>query len=601
MAQIIAADVARLENSTIDAVMPALLAARDELRAGLAEWLAKTNGNATFSAQDLRRGLVSINAALAAIGQMRPDLQTELLAAMHEGGSMASGHLREELARFGARFGESIRPTQISTAAIVARAKHEIIPRIRTSSARYVKAVREDMRHQLAIGLAKGETFTQMTNRLRRLGGPRGLVALRGVKGDPGAHIEEIAEGLFNRYRHWAERVVRTEVINAYNVEHIAAIDELNDDLREDGDESLYLKWDSSPDKRICPLCRSLDGRVSRVGKEFTAGIKQPPAHPNCRCVVVAWHPSWGDIEGEHKPTSSAPGVKMPTPAKQKRSRKILSEEEKKQKAALRAIAAEKKRPMADTFHPNMTDPNGIATPARKQRFEDGLERVLGKRVPIEEISHGFAVPDAFEARLHDMHDRHGNPMVEWKLYDKATGTFAGNLIRDFGTERGQPYVHHALLKIEPAFQKAHIADTVNGNALRRYEKWGVKRIDVTAAWAGRYVWARTGFRFKYPDEILRQFERYVHRQPQLASQKVELMTIAREYVKEPHKLAAWDLNSQQFPDEYNKGGKTAHFGKAFLLSSGVDMWDGYMNINRSDRGYLTAIARASVAPKKGP
>jgi hypothetical protein len=78
-------------------------------------------------------------------------------------------------------------------------------------------------------------------------------------------------------------------------------------------------------------------------------------------------------------------------------------------------------------------------------------------------------------------------------------------------------------------------------------------------------------------------------------------MTIAREYVKNPQKLAAWDLEGQQFPDEYNKGGKTAHFGKAFLLSRGVDMWDGYMNIDRKDPGYLTAITRANVAQKKKP
>lgn len=591
MAHVIAADVARLEDKTIDAVLPALLEAREELRAGLAEWLGKVDGDKTFAAQDLRRGLASIDAALEAIGQMRPDLQQQLGAATTAGAHLAASHIREELTRFGAKFGESIRPTQISTAAIVARAKHEIIPRIRTSSARYVQAVREDMRHQLALGLAKGETFTQMTNRLRRLGGPRGLVALRGVKGDPGAYVEDIAEGLFNRYRHWAERIVRTEVINAYNVEHVAGIEELNEDLKEDGDDELYLKWDASPDKRICPLCRSLDGRVTKVGKPFMTGIDQPPAHPNCRCVVVAWHPSWGGIEGEHKPTSSAPGVKMPGAAAQKRSRKILTEEEKKQRKALREINAEKKRPMATTFHPNMTDPNNVATPARKKAFEDSLENVLGKRVPLEEISHGFGVPDGFEARLDELRPHY----VAWTLIDKASGRKAGDLVRDFGVEKGVPWVHHALLKLEPDFQGAKISDTVNGNAFRHYEKWGVKRVDITAAWAGRYAWARLGFNFKHPKDILGEFERYVDRM-RLGSQKADLMTIAREYVKDPQKLAAWDLAGQPFPDEYNKAGKTAHFGKAFLLSRGVEMWDGCMKISRRNPGYLNAIVRARVA-----
>jgi SPP1 gp7 family putative phage head morphogenesis protein len=599
MAHVIAGDVARLEKRTIDKVLPALLEARAELQAGLAEWLQKADGNATFTAQDLRRGLASIDAALEQIGQMRPDLQTQLLAAMHEGGSMAAGHLREELARFGSKFGESIRPTQIATAAIVARAKHEIIPRIRTSSARYVQSVREDMRHQLAIGLARGETFHQMTNRLRRLGGPRGLVALRGVAGEPGSYVEDIAEGLFNRYRGWAERVVRTEVINAYNVEHVEGIKELNEDLRADGDQPLYLKWDASPDKRICELCRSLDGKITRVGKDFTAGIKQPPAHPNCRCVAVAWHPSWGGIEGELAPTGTAPGVKMPTPAETKRSKKIVSEEERQQKEALKEIAAEKQRPMATTYHPNMTDPNSVASPANKQRFEDSLEHVLGRRVPLEEISHGYAVPDGFEARLHDLHARGNQPTVEWKLYEKSTNKFAGTLIRDFGKERGKPYVHHAYFKLEKAFQGSGLSDHVNGNALRRYEKWGVKHVDVNAAWVGRYAWARLGYQFKYPDQILRSFDRYLAKQPSLAHRKTELTTIVRELVKNPTKLAAWDLEGQQFPDEFNKGGKTAQFGKAFLLSDDVGMWDGYIDVNRKNPGYLTAIRKAHVVPRK--
>jgi acetyl esterase/lipase len=42
---------------------------------------------------------------------------------------------------------------------------------------------------------------------------------------------EDIAEGLFARYRHWAERVVRTEVMNAYAVEPGAGIEEHNADL----------------------------------------------------------------------------------------------------------------------------------------------------------------------------------------------------------------------------------------------------------------------------------------------------------------------------------------------------------------------------------
>jgi hypothetical protein len=311
LAKLIANDVAKLEEDTIQALLPALLDARKELQRDLTEWLKGVDGRERYTAQAHRRGLVAIESALGVIAQMRPELQHELLEAMKAGGELAGSHLRMELQRFGDLFGESIRPTQISTAAIIARAKDEIIPRIRSSSARYVDSVRKDMRHQLAIGLAKGETFTQLTNRLRRLGGPRGLVALRGIAGEPGAHVEDIAEGLFARYRHWAERVVRTEVINAYNIEHQAGIEEINATRDPDEDE-LLQKWDSSPDRRRCEWCASLEGKTAKIGKPFPGGILRPPAHPNCRCVVVAWHPSWGDQPGEHRPPKEKYGPKKP-------------------------------------------------------------------------------------------------------------------------------------------------------------------------------------------------------------------------------------------------------------------------------------------------
>lgn len=329
MAHTIAADVAALENATINALLPSLLEARDQLRRDLTQWLSRVDGAERFTAQQFRRALVALEAAIETIGHMRADLQTQIAAAATAGATLAADHIREELVRFSSHFGETLRPTQISTAGIIAKTQHEIIPRIRTSSARYVQVVREDIRRQFAMGLASGESFEQLTNRLRRLGGPRGLVALRGVAGEPGAQVEMITEGLFNRYRHWAERVVRTEVMNAYNVEHAAGLELINND-REEDEAPFVQRWDSSPDKRRCPRCRELDGRTAPIGGKFRGGVERPPLHPNCRCVVVAWHPSWGGLSGEtppvedkkkrqrKPPAQKAPGelAKQPKPKK---------------------------------------------------------------------------------------------------------------------------------------------------------------------------------------------------------------------------------------------------------------------------------------------
>src|SRR5690606_9447859 len=148
------------------------------------------------------------------------------------------------------------------------------------------------------LGLAQNETFAQLTNRLRRLGGPRGLVALRGIAGRPGAHVEEIAEGLFRRYRNWAERLARTEVMSAYNVQHRDAIEELEAG-RVPGEPQYFARWDASPDSRLCPICRDLDRKLAPMGGAFPGGLAHPPAHPSCRGVVVAWSPAWGHVRGE--------------------------------------------------------------------------------------------------------------------------------------------------------------------------------------------------------------------------------------------------------------------------------------------------------------
>ncbi len=55
------------------------------------------------------------------------------------------------------------------------------------------------------------------------------------------------------------------------------------------------------PDSKsiACERCRDMDRRLSTIAGEFKGGIKSPPLHPYCRCVVVAWLERWGDFKGE--------------------------------------------------------------------------------------------------------------------------------------------------------------------------------------------------------------------------------------------------------------------------------------------------------------
>lgn len=295
-----AEQIDRLDKDSMRALLPALVDARNELRRGLHFWLSQVpDGEERFTAQQMRRALAALEVALARVQALEPDMLAALQGNAAAAGQLSVQNLTQQVARFGAAFGESVYPTDLELAAVLAKGDRLLLKRYRTSAARYAGQVGEDIRHQLAVGVAKNETFAQLKARLVRLGGPTGWVATRGVLGEPGAVAEHIAEGLFRRHRYWAERLVRTELITAYNIQHQQGMELLNE-TRDPARTAEYVqRWDSSLDKRACPICRDLDRRVANVGGEFKGGYKAPPAHPNCRCVVVAWHVSWGDMAGE--------------------------------------------------------------------------------------------------------------------------------------------------------------------------------------------------------------------------------------------------------------------------------------------------------------
>jgi SPP1 gp7 family putative phage head morphogenesis protein len=97
-----------------------------------------------------------------------------------------------------------------------------------------------------------------------------------------------VGDALFRRYRAWALSLVRTETARAYAEAKEAGIEEAA--KKHPG---LERKWDATIDARTCPVCRMLHGVVAKIGAEFAPGIESPPAHPNCRCRVVPWLPSW--------------------------------------------------------------------------------------------------------------------------------------------------------------------------------------------------------------------------------------------------------------------------------------------------------------------
>lgn len=78
--------------------------------------------------------------------------------------------------------------------------------------------------------------------------------------------------------------IARTETIRAANTGRIQA-------LRQAAENGLIgagakLEWDATLDRRVCAICRGIDGtQTSLEGGDFD-GYPQPPRHPMCRCTV---------------------------------------------------------------------------------------------------------------------------------------------------------------------------------------------------------------------------------------------------------------------------------------------------------------------------
>ncbi len=49
-----------------------------------------------------------------------------------------------------------------------------------------------------------------------------------------------------------------------------------------------WVSWRSRRDGIVCPACRANDAQGPiRLGRRFLSGLKRPPQHPRCRCVLL--------------------------------------------------------------------------------------------------------------------------------------------------------------------------------------------------------------------------------------------------------------------------------------------------------------------------
>lgn len=289
--------VEHLDRPVQAKLLPVLRAAHQELERDLKRWLAReaATGEARFTTQRYRNALIAVRQAAGTINRLGGATEEALWGGAQRAAHLATSHLIMEVEKFERIFEGTIRPVSIEVAGVIASGEKLLLKRFATSAQRYAGEVRESVVRELALSRVRGETMFELTNRLER----------------------ELPY-IFRGHRAGAARLARTETQHAYNVFHLEGLKQAKED-----DEALVARWDASYDWRRCPMCASLDGQVADVahGKKFEArwfsrskrkGIREhvayiehPPGHPNCRCVVTAWHPSWERMARREEPEST--------------------------------------------------------------------------------------------------------------------------------------------------------------------------------------------------------------------------------------------------------------------------------------------------------
>jgi len=277
-------DLAHLPLPVLRKLAPHFRQAERELEADLRTWLRKLNGEDTFTAQQLRGALLQTKEALKTLEAIRPQLVHGLKQGALSAAPLASQHLYEELNRFSARFGEVTSVPILPATKILTKTRLDQYAKL---GSRWSASARETIRRDLTVGMLKQENMSQLTNRL--LGKYRSRY-------DGATELEDKAEGIAARYVEMSEfeasRIVRTEVLDAYNSSKLEGLLDLAQE-----DDEIKKRWDASEDGRMCEDCGGMDGETQDPDDEFSSGDMQPPLHPQCRCSVIAYKEDWKELD----------------------------------------------------------------------------------------------------------------------------------------------------------------------------------------------------------------------------------------------------------------------------------------------------------------
>lgn len=269
-----ARDLLALEDRRVRQMRKLYEQARKEILAQLAE-----TSKETFSFAQRSIVEAQITEGLRVLVQ-RMGVQGEM--ALDEHLALAVDQTLAEIALFEPKMREGATQRIRSGAAIRLTGPRALLAQqYRTSLQAHGSSVLREIQGRLGVHALKNSSWREMA------------LDIAGKTRQPGKKPGVLVDSVWK-----AERIVRTEMMNALDHGHRAALEEASGLV-----PGLAQQWDAHLDERTSDICRSLHGKVAAVGKPFATvngrAIYGPPAHPNCRSRRIPWHPDWAEVEAE--------------------------------------------------------------------------------------------------------------------------------------------------------------------------------------------------------------------------------------------------------------------------------------------------------------
>jgi SPP1 gp7 family putative phage head morphogenesis protein len=250
--------------------------ARRRLRGDIQD-IVRRGGSDTFSAAHKRQVLQHLEIGIADMSKrFRGILDPASTDIMRK----SADHLEAELGVYAKATGRRPTPASgIDTATHFAQ-RQTLLRNLRTidpdttkavqrtnarSVARYGEALIDDMERELTLGKITGASVDEMTDRILGVG-----------------------DSVFNGARYRAERIVRTEMMNAYSTQRQESMEAVADEM------PMSRMWVSVLEEgRTCERCDAMHGQIRGLDEPFRDPngklVPHPPRHPACMCSCIPY------------------------------------------------------------------------------------------------------------------------------------------------------------------------------------------------------------------------------------------------------------------------------------------------------------------------